>query len=83
MNEFNSVIKSDEIKLLKFPESVRSRIGMYLGGTDSTDMLLREIVDNSLDESYIAADTIIINRNLNGYNLVADNGRGISIDCNS
>ena len=83
MNEFNSVVKSDEIKLLKFPESVRSRIGMYLGGTDSTDMLLREIVDNSLDESYVAADTIIINRNLNGYNLVADNGRGISIEYSS
>ena len=30
MSEFDN-IKSDEIKLLKFPESVRSRIGMYLG----------------------------------------------------
>lgn len=80
MSEFNNLEKSDEIKLLKFPESVRSRIGMYLGGTENTDTLLREIVDNSLDECYVSADTIVIDRNMNGYNLVADNGRGISIE---
>lgn len=80
MSEFNNLEKSDEIKLLKFPECVRTRIGVYLGGSDNTDTLLREIVDNSLDECYVSADTIVIDRNMNGYNLVADNGRGISIE---
>lgn len=80
MSEFNNLEKSDEIKLLKFPECVRTRIGVYLGGSDSTDNLLREIVDNSLDECYVSADTVVIDRKMNGYNLVADNGRGISIE---
>ena len=80
MSEFNNLEKPDEIKLLKFPESVRNRIGMYLGGTDSTDQLLNEIVSNSIDESYISADVIIIDRDMNGFNCVADNGRGISIE---
>lgn len=80
MSEFNNLEKPDEIKLLRFPESVRNRIGMYLGGTDSTDQLLNEIVSNSIDESYISADVIIIDRDMNGFNCVADNGRGISIE---
>lgn len=69
----------DEIKLLKFPMCVRDRIGMYLGGTDSTDNLLREIIDNSLDECQHTANYVIIDRNFNGFQFVADNGRGLPI----
>jgi len=80
MSEFNNLVQSDEIKLLEFPENVRNRIGMYLGGTDNTDQLLNEIVSNSIDESYVSADVIVIDRDMNGFNCVADNGRGIRID---
>ncbi len=79
MSEFNNLGKSDEIKLLKFPECVRMRPGMYVGDIDNTDVLLREIIDNSLDEAISVADTIIIDRDMNGYNLVADNGHGLPI----
>ena len=76
--------KADEIKLLKFPDSVRQRIGMYLGGTDAESVgnLLREIIDNSVDECHYTADKIFIDRNFNGFNIVADNGRGINIEYN-
>lgn len=77
----------EDITLLKWPECVRTRIGMYLGGTDkeSVNNLLREIIDNSIDESYQfpGCNEIFIDRNFNGpYSVVADNGRGISIGYN-
>ena len=78
-NDFKNLENPDEIKLLKFPECVRERIGMYLSGNDSTDNLLREIIDNSLDECQHTAENIIIDRNFNGFILVADDGRGIPI----
>lgn len=75
-------IKSDEIKLLKWPEAIRQRIGMYLGGTDkeSVNNMIREIVDNSLDEVQQTADTVVIDCDFNGFYTVMDNGRGISIE---
>ena len=75
-------IKSDEIKLLKWPEAIRQRIGMYLGGTDkeSVNNMIREIVDNSLDEVQQTADTVVIDCDFNGFYAVMDNGRGISIE---
>lgn len=77
--DFKNLEQPDEIKLLKFPMCVRDRIGMYLGGSDSTDNLLREIIDNSLDECQKTADYVIIDRNYNGFQIVADNGRGLPI----
>ena len=80
MNEdFKNLESPDEIKLLKYPDNIRQRIGMYLSGNDSTDTLLREIIDNATDECQHTADTIVIDRNCNGFVLVADNGRGIPI----
>ena len=52
---------------------------MYLSGNDSTDTLLREIIDNATDECQHTADLIYIDRNCNGFAMVADNGRGIPI----
>ena len=74
--------KSDEIKLLRWPDAIRQRIGMYLGGTDkeSVNNMLREICDNSLDELSKAADLAIIDCDFNGFYAVMDNGRGISIE---
>lgn len=70
----------DKIEYLPFPLNVRTRVGVYLGGTDNADTLLREILNNSEDE--LAAghgDTIMLDTNMNGYLFVGDNGRGISI----
>ena len=55
-----------------------------LGGADaeSVSNLLREIIDNSVDECQYTADKIFIDRDFNGFNIVADNGRGISIEYN-
>ena len=78
-DEFNNLEKPDEIRLLKYPDNIRQRIGMYLSGNDSTDTLLREIIDNATDECQHTADTIYIDRNCNGFAMVADNGRGIPI----
>ena len=79
IDEFNNLENPDEIKLLKFPQAIRLRVGMYLSGTDTCDTLLREIIDNSVDECYHSAQNIIIDRNMNGYAMVADDGRGIPI----
>ena len=74
--------KADEIKLLRWPQAIRQRVGMYLGGTDaeSVNNLLREIIDNSIDEVQRTADRVFIDRDFNGFNTVMDNGRGISIE---
>lgn len=77
--EFNNLERPDEIRLLKYPDNIRQRIGMYLSGNDSTDTLLREIIDNATDECQHTADTVFIDRNCNGFAMVADNGRGIPI----
>lgn len=70
--------KQDEIRVLDFPENIRSKFGMYI---DSPDTMLREIIDNSTDEvlSSKQCNKIFIDTNFNGYNIVADNGRGVSI----
>lgn len=69
---------SDLIRVLEFPECVRTKHGMYL--SSPTDML-RECIDNSTDE-VLACKTcnlIIVDTNFDGYNLVCDQGRGIPI----
>jgi len=83
MKEINSVKTNEEvIEFLPFPECVRRRVGVYLGGNDqeAVNTAFREIVDNASDE--IAAgygDTILLSTNFNGFCFVADNGRGIPI----
>ena len=78
----NNLEESDEIRLLKYPDAVRHRIGMYLSGVDqvAVNTSLREVQDNAIDE--IASgygDTIYVSNDFNGCNCVFDNGRGISI----
>ena len=40
------------IKLLDYPENVRTRSGMYVGGLEDSSVIFREIIDNAFDESY-------------------------------
>ena len=70
-----------EIKLLDYPENVRTRSGMYVGGLEDSSVIFREIIDNAFDESYSCSfcNQIFIDQNYNGYHLVMDNGRGLPI----
>lgn len=72
-----------EIQLLEGLEPVRKRPGMYIGSTDARGIheIFREIVDNSIDESFAqVADTIWVNIGKDGSATIRDNGRGIPVD---
>lgn len=71
-----------EIQVLEGLEPVRKRPGMYIGSTDSRGLheCLREIVDNSVDESFAGVATDVWVRVLkDGSVVVRDNGRGIPV----
>lgn len=70
-----------EIKLLNYPDNVRTRPSMYVGGTENPDIIFREVTDNFCDESYACptCNKGFIHQNFNGYHLVMDNGRGLPI----
>ncbi|QQG47278.1 MAG: DNA gyrase subunit B [Candidatus Woesebacteria bacterium] len=74
---------ASEIQVLEGLEPVRKRPGMYIGSTDSRGLheCLREIVDNSVDESFAGTATDVWVRITNdGGAIVRDNGRGIPVD---
>ena len=74
---------AEQIQVLEGLEPVRKRPGMYVGSTDSRGLheCLREIVDNSVDESFAGvADTIWVTLHQDGSVTVKDNGRGIPVD---
>lgn len=70
-----------EIRFLNPSTAVRKRPGMYIGSTANANVLIREIIDNSCDEvSAGYGNAILISNNFNdGWNFVADQGRGIPI----
>jgi DNA gyrase subunit B len=74
---------AEQIQVLEGLEPVRKRPGMYIGSTDTRGLheCLREIVDNSVDESFAGvANTIWVTLNKDGSATIRDNGRGIPVE---
>ena len=78
---------SDSIITLEWNEHIRRRAGMYIGRTGNGDnqgdgiyVLLKEIIDNSIDEFTMGNGTKIIITVEDGVVTVRDFGRGIPLD---
>lgn len=75
--------RAEHIHVLEGLEPVRRRPGMFIGSTDSRGLheLLREIIDNSVDEALAGhAKEIWVTLHEDGSAAVRDNGRGIPVD---
>ena len=71
------------IRVLEGLEAVRVRPGMYIGstGADGVHHLIKEILDNAVDEHLAGhCDAISVSIGPKGKVTVADNGRGIPVD---
>jgi len=75
----------DSIEVLEFPEDVRTRPGMYIGGTTTEGMhhIYKEILDNAVDEAVAGhCKKIIVTNEGEGYLSIQDDGRGIPTGIN-
>lgn len=78
-----NVYDASKITILEGLEAVRKRPAMYIGdsGIDGLHHLIKEVVDNSIDEAlggYCDQIDLIINED--GSVTIVDNGRGIPVD---
>ena len=78
--------KEIEIIHLEFPDNIRTRSGMFIGSTDNPDIILREVIDNSIDELFNCNHANKINidtKSFDEWSVISDNGRGIPIQWDS
>lgn len=68
-----------EIKRLKFPENIRRRSGMYIGSTLDPKVIIRELVDNSVDELLNGYASYVDVTTYEPYSIVIDDGRGVPV----
>ena len=83
LNKGDAVYNADDIQVLPGLKAVRERPGMYIGTTSEHGLhhLIREIVDNAVDESLAGYCTEIdVTLEKDGSCTVKDNGRGIPTD---
>lgn len=74
---------ASKITILEGLEAIRKRPAMYIGdsGIEGLHHLLKEIVDNAIDEALGGyCDRIELTLNKDGSATVSDNGRGIPVD---
>ena len=79
----SSEYNAEDITVMEGLEAVRKRPGMYIGttGPEGVFHLVREIVDNSVDEAMAGfATTVDIRLHGDGSVTVTDDGRGIPVD---
>lgn len=79
----SSEYNAEDITVMEGLEAVRKRPGMYIGttGPEGVFHLVREIVDNSVDEAMAGfASTVDIQIHEDGSVTVIDDGRGIPVD---
>jgi len=79
----NNDYTASQIQVLEGLEPVRKRPGMYIGSTDTRGLheCLREVVDNSVDESFAGvAKNVWVILGKDGSATVKDDGRGIPVD---
>lgn len=69
----------DQIRVLSDIEAIQMRPGMYVGSTETPNILYNEVLDNAVDEitnGYATHADVIINYDENSYS-IRDYGRGI------
>ncbi|MBE7461939.1 MAG: DNA topoisomerase (ATP-hydrolyzing) subunit B [Planctomycetes bacterium] len=74
---------ADEIRVLEFPEAIRKRPGMYVGGTNENGLhhCVYEAIDNAVDEHMAGyCKNIKVNIYSDGSISVEDDGRGIPVE---